>query len=38
MTEEEKLKHMELNELIRRVREENLAKAAVEDEEFEGFD
>ncbi|KAH6606733.1 atp-dependent rrna helicase spb4 [Trichoderma cornu-damae] len=38
MTEDEKLEQAELNELIRRVREENLAKAAVEDEEFEGFD
>ncbi|KAM0264725.1 hypothetical protein ACHAQJ_000550 [Trichoderma viride] len=38
MTEDEKLKQLELNELIRRVREENLAKEAAEDEEFEGFD
>jgi ATP-dependent RNA helicase DDX55/SPB4 len=38
MTADEKVKQAELNDLIRRVREENLAKAAKEDEEFEGFD
>lgn len=38
MTDDEKVKQAELNDLIRRVREENLAKAAKEDEEFEGFD
>lgn len=40
MTEDEKVKQNELNDLIRRVREENMAKAAAakEDEEFEGFD
>ncbi|PON29743.1 ATP-dependent rRNA helicase SPB4 [Trichoderma gamsii] len=40
MTDDEKVKQAELNDLIRRVREENMAKAAAakEDEEFEGFD
>nr|AKH04977.1 DEAD/DEAH box helicase [Epichloe festucae var. lolii]AKH04997.1 DEAD/DEAH box helicase [Epichloe sp. LpTG-2]AKH04980.1 DEAD/DEAH box helicase [Epichloe festucae var. lolii]AKH04981.1 DEAD/DEAH box helicase [Epichloe festucae var. lolii]AKH04982.1 DEAD/DEAH box helicase [Epichloe festucae var. lolii] len=39
MTEEEKLDKAKLDELIRRVREQNLAKAAAaKDDEFEGFD
>ncbi|KAM0459342.1 hypothetical protein ACHAPV_005524 [Trichoderma viride] len=38
MTDDEKVKQAELNDLIQRVREENLAKAAKEDDEFEGFD
>ncbi|KAL7798217.1 P-loop containing nucleoside triphosphate hydrolase protein [Trichoderma ceciliae] len=38
MTDDEKLKQVELNGLIQKIREENLAKAAAEDEEFEGFD
>lgn len=38
MTDDEKVKQAELNDLIHRVREENLAKAAKEDDEFEGFD
>ncbi|TFA99316.1 ATP-dependent rRNA helicase SPB4 [Trichoderma ghanense] len=38
MTDEEKAKQAELKELIRKVREQNLAKAAAEEEEFDGFD
>ncbi|KAM0454720.1 hypothetical protein ACHAO4_004533 [Trichoderma viride] len=38
MTDDEKVKQAELNDLIQKVREENLAKAAKEDDEFEGFD
>nr|AKH04978.1 DEAD/DEAH box helicase [Epichloe sp. LpTG-3]AKH04979.1 DEAD/DEAH box helicase [Epichloe sp. LpTG-3]AKH04994.1 DEAD/DEAH box helicase [Epichloe sp. LpTG-3] len=39
MTEKEKLDKAKLDELIRRVREQNLAKAAAaKDDEFEGFD
>ncbi|GFP52129.1 ATP-dependent rRNA helicase SPB4 [Trichoderma asperellum] len=38
MTDDEKVKQAELDELIRKVREENMAKAAKEDDEFEGFD
>ncbi len=38
MTDEEKVKQAELKELIRQVREQNLAKAAAQEEEFEGFD
>lgn len=38
MTDDEKVKQAELNDLIRKIREENMAKAAKEDEEFEGFE
>ncbi|KJZ80226.1 ATP-dependent rRNA helicase SPB4 [Hirsutella minnesotensis 3608] len=38
MTDEEKLRQTELNELIQQVRKQNQAKAAVKDDEFEGFD
>ncbi|RSL84235.1 ATP-dependent rRNA helicase SPB4 [Fusarium oligoseptatum] len=38
MTDEEKVKQMELNELIAEVRRQNQAKAEKKDDEFEGFD
>ncbi|KAL2687766.1 ATP-dependent rRNA helicase spb4 [[Neocosmospora] mangrovei] len=38
MTDEEKVKQMELNELIAEVRKQNQAKAEKQDDEFEGFD
>nr|AKH04990.1 DEAD/DEAH box helicase [Epichloe sp. LpTG-2] len=39
MTDEEKLEQAKLDELIQRVREQNLAKAAAaKDDEFQGFD
>ncbi|POR31714.1 ATP-dependent rRNA helicase SPB4 [Tolypocladium paradoxum] len=37
MTDEEKLKRMELNEMIAQIRKQNQAKAASHDDEFEGF-
>jgi ATP-dependent RNA helicase DDX55/SPB4 len=37
MTEEEKLEKAKLDDLIRQVREQNQAKAASKDDEFEGF-
>ncbi|KAI9158601.1 ATP-dependent rRNA helicase SPB4 [Paramyrothecium foliicola] len=38
MTDEEKLKHTELNDLIQQVRQQNQVKSAAKDEEFNGFD
>ncbi|KAJ4257071.1 ATP-dependent rRNA helicase spb4 [Fusarium falciforme] len=38
MTDEDKVKQMELNELIAEVRRQNQAKAEKKDDEFEGFD
>jgi ATP-dependent RNA helicase DDX55/SPB4 len=37
MTDEEKVKKQELDELVRQVREQNKAKMAAKEEEFEGF-
>jgi ATP-dependent RNA helicase DDX55/SPB4 len=37
MTDEEKMKQVELNELIAQVRAQNQAKATKQEEEFEGF-
>ncbi|CAH0041376.1 unnamed protein product [Clonostachys solani] len=38
MTDDEKVKQAELNDLIRQVRMQNAAKPAAKDDEFEGFD
>lgn len=37
MTDEEKIKRMELNEMIAQIRKQNQAKAASKDDEFDGF-